>query len=99
MIAVTGSMPALKLIDGRLQFFGLDRKCHFVRAVTDGVSMMNKLVTHSFSDLLYKVSKEVVEELAEELGEEEEEEEQEGDEEGETVAKALHGQRFPLLNY
>ena len=78
MIAVSGSMPALKLIDGRLQFFGLDRKCHVVRAVTDGVSMMKKLVTHSFS---------------------EEEEEQEGDEEGETVAKALHGQRFPLLNY
>ena len=47
--------------------------------------MMKKLVTHSFSDLLYKVPKEVVEELAEELGEKEEEEEQEGDEEGETV--------------
>ena len=43
--------------------------------------------------------KEVVEELAEELGKEEGEEEQEGDEEGETVAKALHGQRFPLPNY
>ena len=52
--------------------------------------------SNSYSDLLYKAQKEVVEELAEELGEEEKEEEQEGDEEGETVAKALHGQRFPL---
>ena len=39
--------------------------------------------SHSFSDLLYKAPKEVVEELAEVLGEEEEEE-QEGDEEGES---------------
>ena len=39
--------------------------------------------SHSFSDLIYKAPKEVVEEWAEELGEEEEEEEeQEGDEEG-----------------
>ena len=43
--------------------------------------------SHSFSDLLYKAPKEVVEELAEVLGEEEEEE-QEGDEEGERVAKS-----------
>ena len=55
--------------------------------------------THSCSDLPYKVPKEVIEELVEELGEEEEEEEQEGDKEEETVAKALHGQRFPLPNY
>ena len=55
--------------------------------------------SHSFSDLLYKAPKEVVEELAEELGEEEGEEEQEGDKQGDTVPKALHGQRFPLPNY
>ena len=55
--------------------------------------------SHSYSDLLYKAQKEVVEELAEELGEEKKEEEQEGDEEGETVAKALHGQWFPMPPY
>ena len=44
-IAVAGSMPAeeaLKLIDGRLQYIVLDRKCHVVGAVTDGASMMKK---------------------------------------------------------
>ena len=55
------------------------------------------LKSYSFSDLLYKAPKEVLEELAQELGQEEEEEE--GDEEGKTVAKGLHGQRFPLSNY
>ncbi len=54
--------------------------------------------SHSFSDLLYKAPKEVVEELAEEFGEEEEEE-HEGDEEGETFSKLLRGQRFPLPDY
>ena len=46
-IAFAGSMPAeesLKLIDGRLQYIVLDRKCHVVGAVTDGASMMKKLV-------------------------------------------------------
>ena len=55
--------------------------------------------SHSFSGLLYKAPKEVLEELAEELVEDLEKEEREGDEEGETVAKALRGQRFPLPNY
>ena len=54
--------------------------------------------SHSFLDL-YKAPKEVLEELVEELVEDLEEEEREGGEEGETVAKALHGQRFPLPNY
>ena len=72
MISVTGSMPAeeaLKLIDGRLQYFGLDRKHHVVGAVMVGTSTMKKKLlknmeiehqlyhapgSHSFSDLLYK---------------------------------------------
>ena len=55
MIAVTGSMPveeASKLIDGRLQYFGLDRKCHVIGAVTDGASMMKKLVKNMDIDQL-----------------------------------------------
>ena len=35
---------ALKLIDSRLQYFRLDRKCHVVGAVKDSASMMKKLV-------------------------------------------------------
>ena len=57
--------------------------------------------SHSYSDLLYKAQKEVVEELAEELGEEEKEEEQEGDKGGKQSQNRymVSGSLCPVPNY
>ena len=85
MIAIAGSLPAekaLKLIDIRLSSFGLNRKRHIVGAVTDGASMMKKLVrlmeiehqlchahgTHlAVTDLIYKAKINMEEEEEEEV--------------------------------
>ena len=54
MIVVTGRMPtveALKLINGRLQYFGCG-KCHVIGAVTNMASMMKKIVKNMDIDQL-----------------------------------------------